>query len=83
MRDAGAPPLLVRDDAGSSIEIDACLLKTDRLDERRTPHGDEHQVRLHRLAVTEMDGEVRTGLLDAAAMCVEVQRDAAPSELPC
>ena len=43
--------------------------------------GDEHQVGLHRLAVAEVDGELRAVVLDLRALLAELERDAALPEL--
>src|SRR5258705_366152 len=52
VRHGGAAPL-VRGDALALVELDADLLETETLDKRPAADRDEHQVRLHGLAVAE------------------------------
>ena len=77
----GRAAMLVGGDALPLVELHADLLQAEPLDERTASHGDQHQVRLHRLTVTVVDGELRAVVLDLRALLAELQRDAAPPEL--
>src|SRR5262249_54402880 len=63
------------------VERNAGVLEPEPLDERRSTDRDEHEVRLHRLAVTEVNDELRTVVLDLRALLAELERDAALLEL--
>src|SRR5262249_60078702 len=53
----------------------------DSFDERAATDGDEHEIRLHHLAVAKMNRELRAVVLHLRALLLEVERDAAPAEL--
>jgi hypothetical protein len=59
-----------------AIELRWCLV-----DEGPAADRDEHQVRHDGLAITEVDGQFRSGVLDLGALTAQMQRDAAPAEL--
>ena len=63
------------------VDGDAELLEPEPLDERRAADADEHQVRLDRLALTEVDGEDPVPVLDLRALLAELERDPALAEL--
>ena len=50
----GRPPSFVRGDPLPPVELDADRLEAEPFDERPAADGDEHQIRLDRLAVSEM-----------------------------
>ena len=77
----GRPPMLVGRDPLAPIELDADLLEPEPLDERPAPDRDEHEIRVHGLAVAEVNAQPVAGLLDLRALLLEMQRDPAPAEL--
>ena len=70
----GRAAVLVGGDALALVELDAGGLEADVLDERAAADRDEHQVALHALAVTEVDGQRVALLLDLRALLAELQR---------
>ncbi len=73
--------MLVGGDALALVELNADLLEPESFDERTAPDGDEHQVGLDRLAVAEVDGQLRAVVLDLRALLAELEGDAALAEL--
>ena len=73
--------VLVGGDPLSPVELNADLLEPEALDERPAADGDEHQVRLHGLALAEVHRELRPVVVDAGALLAQLQRDAAALEL--
>src|ERR1700678_207859 len=80
VRDRRTPPR-AGGDAGPPVELDPDSLETEPVDDGPAAGRDEHQVRHDGLAVTEVDGQLRSGVLDLGALSAQTQRDAAPAEL--
>src|SRR5207249_3356363 len=80
VRDSRAA-MLVGHDPGTLVEVDAGGLEPEALDERCAADGDEHEIRLHGLAVPEVDGQLRAVVVDLRALLAELKRDAALREL--
>jgi hypothetical protein len=77
----GRTPVLVGDDAGPRAGLSADPLEPKARDERPAADSDQHQVRCDCFAVTEVDPQLRPGVVDLGALRAQVQRDAAVAEL--
>ena len=63
------------------LGVDADLLQADALDRRAAAHRDEHQVAVDRFALAEMHAQPVARVLDARALLLQVEGDAALAEL--
>src|SRR5262249_22088975 len=75
------PAMLVRGNPCPPVDLDTRRLKTDALHQRRSTHGDEHEITLDRLALAEMDGERASAVVDLRALLSQLERDSALAEL--
>src|SRR5207244_2328244 len=73
----GRAPALVGRDALALVELDADRLQAEALDEGPATDGNEHQIGAHGLAVAEMNGQLRAGIVDLGALLLALQGDAA------
>src|SRR5262249_19044973 len=68
----GRAPMLVRGDPLALVELDADGLEPDPFDVRAPSDRDEHEIGLHRLAVAEVDGQLRAAVLDSLALLLQM-----------